>query len=66
MNYIREENESDEELIYRVCSDKDLIGSWQDVANVLNNLLNTEYTESNLESNIKHLIKCSLQMSIKF
>lgn len=46
MDYKRKENESDEELIYRVCSEKDVIGSWQDVANVLNNLLNTEYTES--------------------
>lgn len=44
--YKRFENESDEELIYRVCSDKDLIGSWQDVANILNELLGTEYTES--------------------
>lgn len=45
-SYKRFENESDEELIYRVCSDKDLIGSWQDVANILNKLLGTEYTES--------------------
>ena len=29
-----------------MCSDKDLIGSWQDVANILNELLGTEYTES--------------------
>ena len=38
MNYSRKENESDEELIYRVCSDKDLIGSWQDVADILNSV----------------------------
>lgn len=44
--YKREVNESDEELIYRVCKDKESIGSWQDVANILNELLNTEYTES--------------------
>ena len=42
----RLDNESDEELIYRLCSAKETIGSWQDVANILNNLLNTEYTES--------------------
>lgn len=42
----RLENESDEELIYRLCSAKDTLGSWQDVANILNNILNTEYTES--------------------
>lgn len=40
------ENETDEELIYRVCSQKDIIGSWNDVADILNNLLNQEYTES--------------------
>ncbi len=45
-NYKRLENESDEELIYRVTSDKDKIGSWQDVADILNGLLGTEYTES--------------------
>lgn len=45
-SYRRFENESDEELIFRVCSDKDIIGSWQDVANILNELLGTEYTES--------------------
>lgn len=44
--YKRLENESDEELIYRVCTDKDNIGSWQDVASILNGILNTEYTES--------------------
>lgn len=42
----RFESESDEELIYRLCSSKEQIGSWQDVADILNKLLNTEYTES--------------------
>lgn len=46
MNYKRYESETDEELIYRICSEKETIGSWQDVANILNNLLNQEYTES--------------------
>lgn len=42
----RLENESDEELIYRVCSQKDKIGTWQDVANILNELLHNDYSES--------------------
>jgi hypothetical protein len=46
MKYQRYENESDEELIYRVCKDKDLIGTWTDVADILNELLGQEYTES--------------------
>lgn len=45
-SYKRLEGESNEELIYRICSDKDLIGSWQNVADILNELLGTEYTES--------------------
>ena len=45
-SYKRFENETDEELIYRITGEKDKIGSWQDVADILNELLGTEYTES--------------------
>lgn len=38
--------ETDEQLIYRVCSSKDAIGTWNDVANILNNILGKEYDES--------------------
>lgn len=38
--------ETDDQLIYRVTNDKDLIGSWNDVADVLNELLGTHYGES--------------------
>ena len=44
--YKRFENETDEELIYRITGEKEQIGSWQAVANILNELLGTEYTES--------------------
>lgn len=44
--YKRFDGESDEELIYRITGEKDQIGSWQDVADILNKLLGTEYTES--------------------
>lgn len=44
--YKRFENETDEELIYRVTGEKEQIGSWQAVADILNELLGTEYTES--------------------
>lgn len=46
MEFKRFENESDDELIYRVCKNKESIGTWNDVANVLNDLLNTDYNES--------------------
>lgn len=45
-DYKRFEGETDEELIYRITGEKDKIGSWQGVADVLNELLGTEYTES--------------------
>lgn len=44
--YKRFENESDEELILRICNDKEQIGTWADVANILNELTGNEYTES--------------------
>lgn len=45
-SYKRFENETDEELVYRLCSDKDQIGSWQDVANILNELTGNDFGES--------------------
>ena len=33
--YNRYENESEEELIYRICLEKDIIGTWDEVAEVL-------------------------------
>ena len=39
-------NESDEEVIYRICMSKEEVGTWQEVANTLNNILGFEYTES--------------------
>lgn len=44
--YKRQSGESEEEFIYRVCSAKDLIGSWQEVADIINEQLGYEYTES--------------------
>ena len=46
MNYKRLENESDKDLINRICSEKDEIGSWQTVADIINNILGTNFTES--------------------
>lgn len=42
----RLENESDDELIYRVCKNKDVIGTWQDVADIINELTNQDFGES--------------------
>lgn len=42
----RLENESDEEVIYRICMAKEEVGTWNEVATALNNILGNEYTES--------------------
>ena len=43
--YKRFEGETDEELIFCICNDKEQIGSWQDVANVINELTGNDYAE---------------------
>lgn len=62
----RLESESDEELIYRICSSKDKIGSWQDVADVLNDLLHTEYTESKFRKQFQSFQKMLNANQTKF
>ena len=44
--YIRLDNETEEAAIFRICSLKDKIGTWQDVANVLNEILEKHWNES--------------------
>ena len=46
VEYKRYESESEEELIYRVCLEKDKIGTWDEVADILNKILGYEYTNS--------------------
>lgn len=46
MEYKRFENETDDELIYRICSQKDIIGTWCDVCSILNKLTGNDYNES--------------------
>ena len=45
MEFKRLENETDEELIYRVCSQKEAIGTWEDVKDILNSLLGSDIRE---------------------
>lgn len=51
MDYKRLQGESDEELINRICSEKKKIGTWDDVADILNGLLGVKYTESRYRKN---------------
>lgn len=45
-NYKRLENESDEELIFRIASDKEIIGTWKNVADIINELTGNDFGES--------------------
>ena len=45
--YKRMVDETDEELIFRICRDKDIIGTWNDVKDILNELLNADYGATN-------------------
>lgn len=44
--YKRFEGETDNQLVFRICQDKDKIGTWQDVADILNELTGNVYGES--------------------
>lgn len=46
IDHKRKLNESEEEYIYRICDLRDIIGTWNDVADILNKELNYEFTES--------------------
>lgn len=51
--YTRLPNETDEALILRICRDKDFIGSWDDVAVVLNRLLGANYRPNTYRNNFQ-------------
>lgn len=57
MDFKRYENEKDDELIYRVCSQKESIGRWCDVRDVLNELLGYDYTDSAYRKKYQYFTK---------
>ena len=46
MSYKREPGESENKYIYRICSQKDSIGTWYDVRDILNAELDRDWNES--------------------
>lgn len=46
LDYKKMQNELEDEYIFRICNMKDKIGSWQDVADILNKELNYNFTSS--------------------
>ena len=72
--FMRREDESEYAYIYRVGSNKERIGSWQDVADLINSQLGYEYTESKyrkdynafkkmFEANREHFTNVTEQLS---
>lgn len=63
MKYSRNDGETDLQLIYRITRDKDAIGTWQDVADILNDLLGTDYSESKFRKQSHRLDEIPLDVS---
>ena len=66
MEYKRYEGETEDELIYRICSQKEQIGTWKDVRDILNNLLNYSYNESTYRKKYQYFNKLLYANSSKF
>lgn len=64
--YKRFENESDEELIYRICQEKDQIGTWQDIANIINELTGYDFGESTYRKKFQSFQKMLAANQSKF
>ena len=65
-NYHRYEGESDEQLIFRICQDKDKIGTWSQVGEILNDLLGTNFTESKFRKAYQYSTKMLQENEEKF
>ena len=59
-------NENDDQFIRRICAMKETIGTWQDVADILNTALNTKYGESKWRKDYAHFVKCSQLLESEF
>lgn len=65
-NFKRLEGETDEELIYRICSEKELIGSWNDVAAILNDITGNDFGESTYRKKYQSFLKLLKANQSKF
>lgn len=63
MDFNRKENESIIEYEYRICSMKEQIGTWEDVAKILNDALNQQYTESKYRKQYQEMEKAMSTIS---
>lgn len=57
MDYRRYDMETDDELIYRICSEKEKIGTWEEVADILNNLLDENFSSSKYRKAYQYFTK---------
>lgn len=65
-NFKRLEGETDEELIYRICSEKELIGSWNDVAAIINDITGNDFGESTYRKKYQSFLKLLKANQSKF
>lgn len=49
--------ETDDELIYRICSEKEKIGTWEEVADILNDLLDENFSSSKYRKAYQYFTK---------
>lgn len=57
IEYKRFDGETDDALILRICRDKDIIGSWEDVCEILNSLLGANYRSNTYRNRFQNYDK---------
>ena len=60
------EGETEDELIFRLGSEKDKIGTWQDVANIINDLTGNDFGESTYRKKFQSFMKLLSANQSKF
>lgn len=64
-DYKRYDGEDESDFILRICAMKDKIGTWQDVANLLNDALDYKYGESKYRKDYAQFVKVSQINEVK-
>ena len=64
-DYKRYDGENEADFILRICAMKDEIGTWQDVADLLNDALNYKYGESKYRKDYAQFVRVSQINEVK-
>ena len=63
IKFERLQDETDEELIYRICSQKDIIGTWSEVALIINQLTGNDFGESTYRKKFQSFQKMLIKVN---